>query len=84
MFILEATQKKEARGVVSRLLLGHFASREEFGDPSEYEKIILKRETEHEGVDQIHVAQDGVRCWVTVNTVMKTQISWMARTFLIN
>lgn len=43
---------KETGGrVVTRLWLGHLTARDELGNLSEYGKIILKRETENEGVD---------------------------------
>jgi hypothetical protein len=73
----EGQRKEEGSGAVSRLLLGHFAGRDELSDLSEYEKIILKgeREREHEGVAQIHVAQNGIQVWVTVSTAMNIRMS---------
>lgn len=51
MFVLRTAHKKQVCAVVSRLWLGLFAGRDELGDVSDYEQIMLQRETEHEGVD---------------------------------
>jgi hypothetical protein len=40
------------------------------------------REIGREGVDWIHVAQDGDKCWALINTAINLRVPYNVRNFL--